>query len=224
MKRILAFFVFAVFLIILSASTFAETADKTELALLLNEIYDPSLYTADSYQKYQQAINKAIVIYEDDAASDDEVILATLELKTAKDTLVLILNREPLLTYIDRIEELLYGINCNLSPEMIQILTDAKNEFSNLYASETLTLEQLAAANTKFFNVIEIAESGDEIKEFSSENAGEDIIIPQKLISSTQGLGRVTKIRLTLLGIGSGIFIIGLIATILYLKPPKFFK
>ncbi len=224
MKRIFAFFLFAVCLIALSVPAFAETADKTELTALLNENYDPSLYTMESYQTYQFAINHALTIYEDDASPQEEVDTVTAELKDAKNGLELVLNREPLLTYVDNIDEFLYGTNYVLSEDTIEALTAARKEFLELYQSETLTKEQLSAASQKFINVIEAAEGADEVKKFSSKDPGEGVIVPTKVISSSQGLGRVTAIRLILLGIGTGLIIVGAIATILYLKPPKFLK
>lgn len=224
MKRTFAFFLFTLYFIIFSVSSFANTADKSELSALLSEIYDPSEYTAQSYQPYQNAVNRAVAIYESDTATQENVTTVTAELKEAKKGLVLILDREPLLDYVDRIDEFLSGANYDLTAETIQILTSVKDEFLKLYESETLTQEQLDAANTKCKNVVETAETSKEVKKFSVEDADENVIVPSKVISSTQGLGRVTTIRLTLLILGFGLILLGAAASILYLKPPEFLK
>ncbi len=218
MKRILSLFVFSICLIMLSICTCAQSADKGELASLLNEFPDPSLYTAESYDIYQQSIDRALIVYEGEGASQEDVNLAITELKAAKEQLVLILNREPLLDYAAQIEEFLYETTYRLSEESIQILTEAKNEFLQLYSSGELTQEQLDNAASKFSDMIEIAESGKEIKNFSDKDADSNIIVAKKIFSNTQGLGRVTTIRLTLLCIGAGFTVIGLVIVIVYLK------
>ncbi len=224
MRRIFTFFLFLFCALAFSVSAFADTADKSELSVLLGEIYDPSQYTVESYQTYQNAVNNALAVYENDTATQEKVNTVTEELKEAKKGLTLISNREPLLDYIEDIEELIYNTNYVLTAETIQILTSIKNDFQKLYESENLSQEQLNAAKIKYDNVIKIKENTKEVQKFSAKEADENVIIPSKIISSTQGLGRVTTIRLTLLLISFGLILLGGTASILYLKPPKFLK
>lgn len=224
MKRIFTFLLFTLCLLTFSISTFAATANKGELSKLLNEMYDPSQYTVESYQTYQNAVNNAIAVYENDGATQEDVDAVTEKLRVAKNGLTFILNRALLLDYVDSIEEILYSTNYDLTAETVQILNTVKNDFLKRYESETLTQEELDAASTKFLDIINAEESSKEIEKFSSDNADENIIVPSKVISSTKGLGRVTAIRLTLLGFGVVFIALGIAAGVLYIKPPKFLQ
>ncbi len=220
MKKIIAL-VFALLCVFsLSLTSFAAS----ELTALLSENYDSTLYTEESYQRYQKALNKAVKVNENDFATAEEIRQATEELKTAKNGLELILNREPLLTYVDGIDGFLHGTGYILSEDTEKILTEARKEFLTLYESNSLTAEQLSTAATKYNNVTALAEDSAVVQKFSSKDAGKDITVPTKVISSTQGLGKVTAIRLTMLWIGVGLFALGVTASVLYLKPPKFLK
>ena len=222
MKRILAFFLFILCISTLSVSSFA--ADKSTLATLLKEVYDPTLYTVETYQPYQDAVGRGIAVYENDGATQEQIDEVTAELKTARDGLIPLLNRDLLLEYVDEIENFLYGTTYNLSTETTIILTDARKEFLSLYDDINLTKEQLNNAEKKYQSVIEIARNSKEIQKFSPEEADKNIVIPQKVISTSQDLGKVTAIRLTLLGIGIAGILLGVTAAILYLKPPKFLQ
>ncbi len=222
MKRIVAFFLFALCLITLSVSSLA--ADKSSLAALLNEVCDPAEYTAETYQPYQKAVNGAVAIYEKDGATQEEIDQAAAELKTAKNGLISILNRDLLLEYVDEIEDYLYSTTYDLSPEAETLLTDARKEFLALYEDLNLTKEQLNGAKKTYESVMQIAGESKEIQKFSAEEADKDVVIPEKVISNSGGVGRVTTIRLILLGIGIVGIVLGTTASILYFKPPKFLQ
>lgn len=222
MKRIFAFFLFVLCVATLSVSSLA--ADKSSLGTLLNEVYDPTQYTTETYQRYQKAVDRGIAVYENDDATQEQIDEVTTELKNAKNELIPLLNRDLLLEYVDDIEDFLYGTTYNISEETATILTDARKEFLSLYDNINLTKEQLNNAEKKHKDVIEIAQKSKEVQKFSSKEAGNDVVIPEKVISSSQGLGKVTAIRLTLLGIGIAGILLGVTAAILYLKPPKFLQ
>lgn len=222
MKRALTFFLVILCFTTLSISSFA--AEKSGLGSLLREVHDPSLYTPESYQPYQGAVDRAISVYENDGATQEQIDTATAELKTAKNGLVFILNRNLLSDYVAEIDGYLYETNRNLSSEIKKILTDTKKEFLSLYNSQTLTKEQLVNAEKKQKSIVELVNNSKEIQKFSAEDADKNIVIPSKVISSSNGLGRVTSLRLILLGIGIVGIILGATAAILYLKPPKFLQ
>lgn len=220
MKRIIAILLFLASLITLSVTSFAEY-DKEELAALLSENYDPSLYTVDSYQAYQTAVMKAFAVYEDENAAPPEVDAVVTELRNKKEKLTPLLNRAILLSYVKTLEQYLYSPDYVLTEEMIATLTAARNEFMELYNDPALTSDQLTVADVKYSNLLEQAETLPGINKFSSKDAAEDIVIPDKVFSSAQGLGKVTFIRLVLIGIGAGLILLGLAVTVIYLKPKK---
>ncbi len=220
MKRAVALLLFLACLITLSVTAFAE-ADKGDLTALLNENYNPSLYTSDSYQAYQSAVTYAFSIYENEYATQEEVNAAVSNMKEKKDRLVPVLNREMLLSYVTTLELYLYAPDIVLSEEMETILTAARNEFLELYNKPDLTQDLLSAADVKYTNLMEQTEAIPGINRFSSKDAPEGIVIPDKVFSSAQGLGKVTAIRLVLIGIGAGLILVGLVVSVIYLKPKK---
>lgn len=224
MKRTLSILLFLLCLISFALPFSAETADKSELEPFLNEVFDPTLYTEETYQNYQKAINTALAVYENDYAADESIKTALTALKEAKSKLVLRLDRNALLDYISDLEEYLYGTEYDLTDETAAVLNNTKKEFATLYEKELLTKEQLTSAKESFEKVKKLAEESKKIKKFSSKDAAEDVVVPEKVISSAQGLGKVTAIRLTILGIGLGFIVLGTIAAILYFKPPKFLQ
>ncbi len=224
MKRILAFLLLLLCLTASPLSVAAETVDKSELEPLLNEVFDPTLYTEESYQTYQKAVNDALSVYENDYATKESVQVALNTLIDARDGLTLLLNRGALLNYVSGIEEYLYGTIYNLSPETVTLLENAKNEFLTLYKKELLTKAQLTEAKESFERIKKTVEESKKIKQFSSKNADDGVVVPEKVISSSQGLGKVTAIRVTIVGIGIGFILLGTVAAILYFKPPKFLQ
>ena len=224
MKRTISFLLFVLCLLSFTLPLAAETEDRSYLGQLLNEVYNPDLYTKDSYKAYQKAVNNALAVYENDDATPESVSDALTNLMVARQELIIIPNRYDLLDYASEIDQYLYGIRYDLKPETETILKEAKDEFLTLYENELLTEDQLTAAKQSFDKIVELAKASKEIKKFSPEDAEENIIVPKKVISGNQSLGKVSEIRLTILGIGIGFFLIGTVAAILYLKPPKFLQ
>ncbi len=220
MKRIFTLLLALICILCLTVFSFA----KSELSDLLLENFDPTMYTEESYRNYQKALDKAISVQENMEATADDVNVAKEELIAAKNGLVLILDRDTLLSYIETIDEFLNSTTYRISDAMEQKLVEAKSEFFTLYESESLTKEQIEEATNKFSSLKKEAEDLEEVKKFEAEEAPDDVVVPKKVISSTQGLGKVTEIRLTIVGVAAGVLVLGLIAFILYLKPPKFLK
>ena len=174
-----------------------------------------------SFQPYQKALNNGLSVYDDQSATKEQIDLAVKELQNAKAELVLILDREILLTYVSEIDGFLYQENYIVPEETFRILTETKTEFTNLYQNEDLTYEQISAAYDKFSAATSLMESAKKAERFSPNDAKEDVIVPSKIISGEKGLGQITSVRLTLLGIGCGLILLGAITTVLYFKPPK---
>lgn len=224
MKRTLSLLLLLLCLTAFPLSIAAETADKSELKQMLNEVFDPTLYTEESYRTYQKAVNDALSVYENDYATEESLQIALTTLKDARKGLALLLNRGALIDYVSAIEEYLHGTEYDLSTETVMILENAKDEFSALYEKELLTKEQLSEAKDSFEKIKKLAEESKKIKKFSAKDAADDVIVPEKVISSSQGLGKVTAIRVTIVGIGIGLILLGTVAAILYFKPPKFLQ
>lgn len=224
MKRIVSLLLIVLTLACCSLTAFGESAARGELRALLNENYDSSLYTEESYSFYQKIVNKSLAVFEKTSATDAELNAAAEELKSAKNTLVPMLDRDLLLSYAETIEDLLHGTDYKFSEDTITLLTAARTKFLSLYQSETLTVEEISEAKARFDGVMEVAESSATVHKFSKENAEDNVIISQRVITGSQGVGTVTYIRLILIGIGALLLIVGITASVLYLKPPKFLR
>ncbi|MBQ1965768.1 MAG: hypothetical protein II348_03745 [Clostridia bacterium] len=220
MKKIISFVLLLVCVLCLSVTALG----RTELSGLLLRNYNAELYTEESYNKYQKAVNQAIAVQEKANATQEEINAVKEELKTAESGLVFFLNRNTLLTFAEEIDLFLKKTTHNLPSETEQALSEAKAEFLALYESNALTEEQLNDAAEKYAAVMEKANNTEEIKKFSEKDADHGIIVPEKVINSTQSLSKVTEIRLTIVYIGAGLCVLGLVSLIVYLKPPKFLR
>lgn len=225
MKRFFIVFITLVFCLAFASSLSAETADKKELTDLLKENFNPALYTAESFGEYQTAVTNALQVYEDPAATQEQIDDVVVQIKSAREKLKTVQDKETLLYYVSNIETFLYDINVKYPEETILKLKEAKNEFLALYDKETVASEELMAAEDKFITLVEEAEeAGTEIGQFSPEEADEGIIVPDTPQGGGNASGRVTQIRGTLVIVGSVLILLGVAATILYFKPPKFLK
>lgn len=225
MKRFFIFFVTLLFCIAFAFSLSAQTANKKELTDLLNENFNPALYTSESYGAYQTAVTNALQIYEDPAATQEQIDDVVAQIKSAREMLKSVQDKETLLYYVSNIETFLYDINVKYPEEITLKLKQAKDEFLALYGAETLTAEDLTAAEEKFNTLVEEAQdAGVEIGQFSPEDADEGVIVPDIPQGGSKTTGKVTQIRGTLVIIGSVLILLGATATVLYFKPPKFLK
>lgn len=220
MKKIISIFFVLLCILCLSVTSFG----RTELLGLLLKNYDAQLYTEESYNQYQKAVNQAIAVQENSQATQEEINAAKNQLIEAESKLVSILDREALLSYIDTIDAVLNNTSRNFSTETEQALIDAKENFQSLYQNDKLNDIKLRNAARKYNIVIKAANNTGEVERFSEKNAEDGVILPKNIISSSQGLSKLTQMRLTIVLIGAGLFVLGLAVLIVYLKPPAFLR
>ncbi len=222
MKRLIAILCLLLCLTTMTVSSLANT-DKDELGALLNENLDPSLYTHESYQIYQDAVDQGLYIYETAGSTAENITTALNDLKTAKAGLAFALTRNILLDYIEKMDAFLYGTGHALDVETAEKVINARTEFETLYQSEELTPEMLTQAAEKYDAIVDLAESSGEVSSFSPETAPEDVVLPEG-DKDVVGLNRIITVRLTIILIGAIALVLGIVAAILYLKPPKFLR
>ncbi len=224
MKRILIFLLISICLLTLPLSIQAKEKDKADLEALLNENYDASLYTSESYGAYQKALNNALTVYQNVNANVGEIAIALLKLQTAKAGLKPILHKGILLSYVENLEMHLYDIVAQYPEEITEKIVNARARFLALYSSENLTEEDLKTATAEYTTLIlEINQAGSENESFSSEENNE-IILPDGYGEDPVVAGEITRIRITMVIVGSVFAVLGIAAVILYFKPPKFLK
>ena len=220
MKKIISIFFVLLCILCLSVTSFG----RTELLGLLLKNYDAQLYTEESYNQYQKAVNQAIAVQENSQATQEEINAAKNQLIEAESKLIFILDREALLSYIDTIDAVLNNTSRNFSTETEQALIDAKEDFQSLYQNDKLNDIKLRNVARKYNIVIKAANNTGEVERFSEKNAEDGVILPKNIISSSQGLSKLTQMRLTIVLIGAGLFVLGLAVLIVYLKPPAFLR
>lgn len=223
MKRILAFTLFSILILTLSILSFGKTEQETELFALLNENHHPELYTSESYYAYQLALNHALGVYENSAATEAQLKEAITQLKAAKTGLVFTQERQKFLTFIDSLEAYLYNNELTLPQELFVELTAVRDEIRTITVKVPLTPEEYSAAESKYSEVIAKAQ---QVAESLSKDQAQrtDIVFPEESFDDSKNGGNVAELRLMIILVGSVLLIIGIVGAIVYFKPPKFLK
>jgi len=135
-----------------------------------------------------------------------------------------LVDRQPLETYRNDLEEVIHSAEYDYAPEVEAELIRVRELIQALYEKPELTQEEISAAEGQYRAVMENAMESYEVFPFSPEDAKEGVFVPTKVYSSAQQMDQVTIVRVTIVGVGLLFTILGIIATIIYMKPPKILK
>lgn len=224
MKRFLAAVLFFGCILSFSVFTLAETVTRDSILGMLKENYVADLYTTDSYRAYQVAEDWALYVVQHQEATQEDLNDAYQRLVVAKEGLVLLVDRQPLETYLNDLEEVIHSAEYDYAPEVEAELIRVRELIQTLYEKPELTQEEISAAEGQYRAVMENAMESYEVFPFSPEDAKEGVFVPTKVYSSAQQMDQVTIVRVTIVGVGLLFTILGIIATIIYMKPPKILK
>ena len=227
MKRIILFLLSTVLILSLALPCLATEEKKGELKNLLEETFNSSLYTAETYAAYQAAASNAMDVYLDPAATEEQIDDTITEFKQAIEDLRPLIDSEKLLSFASDLEqEFMYNTNVLLSEDLMNRMSEACTEFRNLYESGSVTSEEILLAEDKFNTLVEEAEgAATEPSPFSVNDPKEGVHVPEDFKDAQKNTaGDVTKLRTTLVVVGSVFLIVGVVAVVFYFKPPKFLR
>lgn len=125
-------------------SALVRTADKTPLSSELNkfETINMGAYTTASYNAYKSAYDSALVVYEKDDPTAEEIELAVQSLKNAYDSLALRGDKTALYTKMQEIR----GVDCSLyTPDSVESLNEAYEQAATLFANIDATQTEIDA-------------------------------------------------------------------------------
>lgn len=217
MKKILTALLLLCLLFSFSILSVAESQNREQLRRLLGESYDASLYTAESYKEYQQALNHALGIYENSLSSEDEILSAVLSLQDARDRLSLLDSAESLPQCVESIDEILNNMKESVSTETHQELLNMKAQILTMIESGTATREEIENTIFSCNTLLILARKElDDLREYSDYGSNEGIVVPTDYVAPNNKIGNVTKIRLVLFWIGLALTILGSITVVIY--------
>ncbi len=125
-------------------SALVRTADKTSLSNELNkfETINMGAYTTASYNAYKSAYYSALVVYEKDEPTVEEIALAVQSLKNAYDSLALRGDKTALYTKMQEIK----GVDCSLyTPNSVESLNEAYEQAATVFANIDATQTEIDA-------------------------------------------------------------------------------
>lgn len=226
MKRVLVLLLLLGIALALPLSSAAQ--NRSELDLYLGDVRNPQEYTAETWAPYQRAVLAAKAVYDNPAATQEQIDAAALSLKQAIEALSPHLDRDSLLSFADQLEEEFLFNNAVLLPESLcSELENAASKYRTRAEADDLTAEEIAAFSAEFATLIERAEDEARSQVAFDENAPEQgVIVPSDLreLENRGTSSRLATLRLIISIIGGACAILGIVAVIFYLKPPKFFR
>lgn len=224
MKRFLAAALFFGCILSFSVFTIAETVTRDAILGMLKENYVADLYTTESYRAYQVAEDWALYVVQHQEATQEDLNDAYQRLVNAKEGLILLVDRTSLETYLSDLEEVIHSPEYDYAPEVEAALIRVREQIQILYEKPVLTTEEISAAEVQYKAVMEVAMESYEVYPFAPEDAKEGVFVPTKVYSSAQQMDQVTIVRVSIVGVGLLFTVLGVIATVIYMKPPKILK
>ncbi|MBO5222172.1 MAG: hypothetical protein J6C26_07645 [Clostridia bacterium] len=225
MKRTLALLLLSAMLLTLPLTASADSDARNRLLTLFNQTYTAEKYTPESFAAYQAAVTEAVRLYDTAAATEEELSAAADQLQQAIDGLQPLLDRAQLLTYVEALEEYIYGVRYVFPDGMPERIIATRDNFNNLYQSAELTPEALIAAEQTYTALM--AEIEIEVEEMSGfNNLGENptLVVPTDYMENTEeekNTGAVTQMRVNLVYLSVGCIAFGLLIMIIYFATSK---